>query len=71
MDAPEGREPAGTPLVVSDPRQVGAYVLLRRLGHGGMGVVYLGRSPRGRLVAVKVIRPEVARDPEFRARFRR
>jgi serine/threonine protein kinase len=45
--------------------------LLGRLGAGGMGVVYLGRSPGGRLVAVKEIRPELASDQEFRARFAR
>lgn len=53
-----------------DPRQVGPYVLVNRLGEGGMGVVYLGRSAGGRLVAVKVIRPDLAGDAEFRARFR-
>jgi serine/threonine protein kinase/ABC-type phosphate transport system substrate-binding protein len=54
-----------------DPRQVGDYELLKRLGGGGMGQVFLGRSPGGRLVAVKVIRAELAEDPEFRTRFAR
>ena len=54
----------------SDPRHVGAYRLLERLAVGGMGIVYLGESPSGRKVAVKLIRPEQAGDPEFRARFR-
>ncbi|TDC61626.1 bifunctional serine/threonine-protein kinase/ABC transporter substrate-binding protein, partial [Streptomyces hainanensis] len=45
--------------------------LLGRLGAGGMGVVYLGRSPDGALVACKVIRPELVNDPELRARFAR
>ncbi|MCK9923388.1 serine/threonine protein kinase [Frankia sp. AgPm24] len=71
MGESEGRESVGAPLLVSDPPQVGAYVLVRRLGQGGMGVVYLGRSQQGQLVAIKVIRPEVAREPEFRSRFRR
>ncbi len=43
--------------------------MLGRLGAGGMGLVFLGRSAGGRLVAVKVIRDELAADPEFRARF--
>src|SRR5215472_18206967 len=55
----------------SDPRFVGAYRLTGRLASGGMGLVYLGMSPGGRKVVVKVIRPELAAKPEFRARFRR
>jgi serine/threonine protein kinase len=54
-----------------DPRQIGRYVLLGRLGAGGMGQVFLGRSPGGRLVAVKIIHPELARDHKFRVRFAR
>ena len=53
-----------------DPAQVGPYRIQARLGTGGMGRVFLGRSAGGRLVAVKVIRDELASDPEFRARFR-
>jgi len=53
----------------SDPRQVGAYRLLKRLAVGGMGIVYLGESQSGRKVAVKLIRLEQAGEPEFRARF--
>ncbi|MEU3182930.1 serine/threonine-protein kinase [Streptomyces sp. NPDC006923] len=55
----------------SDPRSVGPYRLLSRLGSGGMGRVYLGRSASGRRVAVKVVRDEIADDAGFRARFRR
>ncbi|MEV6418276.1 PQQ-binding-like beta-propeller repeat protein [Streptomyces sp. NPDC051662] len=54
-----------------DPRSVGEYRLVSRLGAGGMGVVYLGRSVSGRQVAVKMIRPEFAEDDGFRVRFRR
>src|SRR6185437_8600708 len=49
-----------------DPRRIGPYWLEGRLGSGGMGRVYLGRSPGGRQVAIKVIRPELAEDPDFR-----
>ncbi|GAA3500514.1 hypothetical protein GCM10019016_076200 [Streptomyces prasinosporus] len=53
-----------------DPQRIGAYRLLARLGAGGMGHVYLARSDRGRTVAVKLVREELARQEEFRARFR-
>ncbi|QTD99916.1 serine/threonine-protein kinase [Streptomyces cyanogenus] len=53
-----------------DPPQIGAYRLLARLGAGGMGHVYLARSDRGRTVAVKLVRQELAAQEEFRARFR-
>ncbi|MFF0734161.1 protein kinase [Streptomyces chartreusis] len=53
-----------------DPQQIGAYRLLARLGAGGMGDVYLARSDRGRTVAVKLVRRELAAQEEFRARFR-
>ena len=54
-----------------DPQLIGPYRLKGRLGTGGMGRVYLGLSPGGRAAAVKVIRADLAQDPEFRARFRR
>ncbi|MFD5420905.1 serine/threonine-protein kinase [Streptomyces sp. NPDC127069] len=50
--------------------QIGDYTVVRPLGSGGMGSVYLAQSRSGRLVAIKVIRPEYAADPQFRARFR-
>ena len=61
----------GGELQPQDPQRIGPYQLIRQLGSGGMGRVYLGRSASGRLVAVKVIRAELAADPGFRARFRR
>jgi serine/threonine protein kinase len=54
-----------------DPQRIGPYVLRGRLGSGGMGRVYLGQSPGGRLVAVKVIHGHLAEDSGFRARFAR
>jgi serine/threonine protein kinase len=59
------------PLTADDPRQVSVFRLHSRLGAGGMGRVYLATSPGGRAVAVKVVHPELARDPEFMRRFRR
>ncbi|MEU6928465.1 protein kinase [Streptomyces sp. NPDC046374] len=59
------------PLAVGDPRLIGPYRLLGRLGSGGMGRVFLARSEGGRTVAVKVVHEEHAQDPQFRARFRR
>ncbi|MFI0151480.1 serine/threonine-protein kinase [Streptomyces lydicus] len=58
-------------LLPADPRTVGPYRLLARLGGGGMGQVFLGRSPGGRVVAVKLVRPELAEDTQFRQRFAR
>ncbi|MGW6743681.1 serine/threonine-protein kinase [Streptomyces sp. NPDC055025] len=57
-------------LVAEDPQHIGAYRLLARLGAGGMGRVYLARSDRGRTVAVKLVRRELAEQKQFRDRFR-
>ncbi|MGW3949525.1 protein kinase domain-containing protein [Streptomyces sp. NPDC004752] len=59
------------PLTGDDPRQVGPYRLLMRLGEGGMGQVYLGRSPGGRTVAVKLVHAGLVGAPGFRERFAR
>ncbi|MFJ7237422.1 serine/threonine-protein kinase [Streptomyces olivaceus] len=59
------------PLDADEPTVVGPYRLLGRLGSGGMGRVYLGRSAGGRTVAVKIVHPHFALDEEFRTRFRR
>ncbi|MBD0837132.1 protein kinase domain-containing protein [Streptomyces sp. TRM68416] len=58
------------PLHKDDPKSVGGYRLVDRLGAGGMGVVYRGRSRSGREVAVKVVHAQYAEDPVFRTRFR-
>ncbi len=59
------------PLQTSEPSRIGDYRLLGRLGRGSMGAVYLARSRGGRAVAVKLVRPDLAEDPQFRERFRR
>ncbi|GLY07949.1 serine/threonine-protein kinase [Actinoplanes sp. NBRC 101535] len=59
-----------TPLRPDDPRFLGRYQLVARLGEGGMGAVFLGRDGDGRQAAIKVIKAEYARQEQFRARFR-
>jgi serine/threonine protein kinase len=56
-------------LEADDPSHIGRFRLLSRLGEGGMGRVYLGASPGNRKVAIKVVHPRHASDPEFRRRF--
>ncbi|MFI6296034.1 serine/threonine-protein kinase [Nonomuraea sp. NPDC050790] len=63
-------EPTGAaPLRPTDPREIGPYRLLGRLGEGGMGTVFLARAPGGRFVAVKVVKSEFANQEGFAARF--
>jgi serine/threonine protein kinase len=59
------------PLLPQDPRTIGSYTTLGRLGHGGMGVVFLGQSRAGRRVAIKTIHHHYAADPHYRLRFAR
>ncbi|GAB2749373.1 serine/threonine-protein kinase [Kitasatospora kifunensis] len=58
-------------LTAQDPRRIGPFEVLGRLGAGGMGLVYLARSASGRRVAIKTVRGELAEDELFRVRFAR
>ena len=58
------------PLTGDDPDQVAGYRLRARLGAGGMGRVYLAFTAGGRPVALKMIRPELGGEADFRGRFR-
>lgn len=64
-------EPLIQPLAPGDPQRLGRHQLIGLLGHGGMGRVYLGLSPGGTQVAVKVMHPQFAGDSAFRERFKR
>jgi Protein kinase domain len=64
-------EPVLLPLAPGDPHRLGGHQLIGLLGHGGMGRVYLGISPGGDQVAVKVMHPQYAGDTSFRERFKR
>lgn len=58
------------PLRSTDPERLGDYLLVGRLGRGGMGLVYLAESDDGSYVAIKLIHPDLTTDPEFARRFR-
>jgi ABC-type branched-subunit amino acid transport system substrate-binding protein len=57
------------PLLPGDPRQLGDYELIGRLGEGGQGVVFLGRAPDDRQVAVKLLLTQLTGDAAARSRF--
>lgn len=71
MSSTQTPEPLFRPLEPDDPRRLGDFQVRARLGAGGMGRVYLGATSTGRRLAIKVVRSELAEDPEFRTRFRR
>lgn len=63
--------PGATPPAATDPERIGPYRVVGRIGAGGMGAVYAGIDPAGSCAAVKVVHPQYAADPDFRARFAR
>jgi serine/threonine protein kinase len=67
---PTRARPAGE-TVTPEVDRLGPYRLVSRLGEGGMGVVHLGLDRHGRAVAIKVLRPHIAYDPEARWRLER
>ncbi|MFD6432597.1 PQQ-binding-like beta-propeller repeat protein [Streptomyces venezuelae] len=70
---PSGYAAATPPPQAASPpptSYIGPYRVIRELGAGGMGRVHLAASRSGRAVAVKVVRPELAADPDFRRRFK-
>lgn len=60
------------PFAVTLGEKIGRYHLQKKLGHGGMAIVYLGHDPLfDRPVAVKIVSPKLQHDPKFRQRFER
>ncbi|MFD9367444.1 protein kinase [Streptomyces sp. NPDC060020] len=60
-----------SPLLPGDLPRIASYRLLGRLGSGGMGTVYAALDAQGSRVALKTVHPQLAADPQFRARFHR
>jgi serine/threonine protein kinase len=69
--APEEASQTLRPLRADDPTTVAGYRIIARFGEDDTGAVFLAEAPSGRLVAIKLVHEDLARDPEFRLRFRR